>query len=231
MPPLGSEALIQLDHALKAAADPAHRATVRDHFGSNVERFYGARIPRIRQITESSVPGRELSLAQRWKYCDELAATGTFEHKIAAFHLASLARREWTGTEMPRFARWLHRSVDDWMDTDDLCIRVIGEFFLRFPEQAAASFEWSKMPGTWSRRGAAVALIPSARKGGLWDLAHAVCNKLMNDPEPLVAKACGWLLKVSSRPHPERVRQFVEQAGNRMSPLVRRIATEKLCAP
>lgn len=225
---LRSPILIKLDQSLKAAADPKHRAIIRDHFGSNVDRFYGVRMPRIRELATSTVAGESLPPAQRWKRCDELAATGIFEHKIAAFHLAWLARRQWTETDLPRFAKWLQQSVDDWMDTDDLCIRVIGEFFLRFPDRAECVREWSRMPNSWCRRGSAVALIPSARKGGQWDLVAAVCDTIMNDPEPLVVKACGWLLKVASRPHPDRVRDFVHRAGECMPPPVRRIALEKL---
>ena len=228
MPQLRAPVLLRLDHNLKAAADPRHRETVRDHFASNVDRFYGVRIPNIRKLAAEAVAADPLPPEQRWQFCDELAATGIFEHKIAAFHFARLGRHHWTEKELPRFARWLHEAVDDWMDADDLCIRVLGEFFLRFPAHAASVLEWSRLPNPWSRRGSAVSLIPSARKGAQWELVAAVCELILDDPEPLVAKACGWLLKVASRPHPAKVRDFVAKAGDRMPAPVRRTALEKL---
>jgi 3-methyladenine DNA glycosylase AlkD len=228
MKSLSTPLLIELDHRLKKSAEPDYRATIRDHFRSNVDQFYGVRIPVIRECAASTVSPK-VSEPHAWReLCDELTATGIFEHKIAAFHLAREARRSWDGTELPRFAHWLHEVVDDWMDTDDLCIRVIGEFFLRFPEQADAVGKWCLRKNLWSRRGAAVALIPSARRGSQWELVCSVSNHLMNAEEPLVAKACGWLLKDASRSRPRDVQQFVENAGNRMLTTIRRTALTKL---
>ncbi len=228
MKPLSTAVLLKLDRALKRSAEPAYRATIRDHFRSNVDHFYGVRMPVIRECASSVVSSNVSEIAHRWELCDELTATGIFEHKIAAFHLAREARRSWDGSELPRFSRWLHGTVDDWMDCDDLCIRVIGEFFLRFPKQAGAVSGWSRSKNPWSRRGSAVSLIPSARRGSQWKLVRSVSNRLMNDPEHLAAKACGWLLKDASRSRPNDVRDFVESAGKRMSPAVRRTALSKL---
>ncbi|MCC5788371.1 MAG: DNA alkylation repair protein [Opitutales bacterium] len=220
--------LIELDRVLQDSAEPEYRATIRDHFRSNVDQFYGVRMPVIRECAASVVSPKIADLQARWELCDELTATGIFEHKIAAFHLAREARKQWTEKDLPRFAGWLHEKVDDWMDTDDLCIRVIGEYFLRFPDQAQTVDDWSQKKNPWSRRGSAVALIPSARRGKQWELVGKVAERLMNDHEPLVAKACGWLLKDATRQRPQEVRQLVESAGDRMLPIVRRTALAKL---
>ncbi|MGF1679229.1 MAG: DNA alkylation repair protein [Candidatus Methylacidiphilales bacterium] len=219
--------LSDLDQSLKAAADPVHRASIQKHFGSNVDDFYGVRMQVIRECAASTLAGKAIPLATRWKWCDELLSTDIFEHKIAAFFWAWQVRRQWDGSELPRFARWLHESVDEWMETDDLCIRVIGDYFLRFPEQAVAVKKWSRLPGKWSRRGSAVSLVPLARSGQAWSLIESVADRLKNNPEPLVAKACGWLLKVASGKKPAAVRAFVTAAGSTMAPIVRRTALEK----
>jgi 3-methyladenine DNA glycosylase AlkD len=217
-----------LDRTLKDFADPKHRAVIRDHFGSNADNFYGVKMGDIREVTESVLQAHKITNERCWSFCDELTATGIFEHKIAAFHLAWLVKRKWTGSELDRFAGWLHHSVDDWMDCDDLCNRVIGEFLLRFPDQIQKVVSWRNDPGVWTRRGSAVSLVPSVRKGYHWKEAVTVCETIMNDPEPMVTKACGWLLKVASKPHPEEVQRFVKAAGTRMLNSVRKTALEKL---
>lgn len=107
MKPLATPVLIDLDRALRDAAEPAYRATIRDHFRSNVDHFHGVRMPVIRECATAVVSPHVSSLLDRWTLCDELIRTGIFEHKIAAFHLAREARRTWDGTELTRFSRWL----------------------------------------------------------------------------------------------------------------------------
>jgi len=51
---------------------------------------------------------------------------------------------------------------------------------------------------------------------------------LANDPEDLVQKGAGWLLKVAYTPRPQEVVEFLQEYGKHWPRLVLRYAAEKM---
>lgn len=218
-----------INAGLEGQADPAYRELVRTRYNMNVDSFLGVRTPKIHKIAgEHYKLIKSKSIDDRLELSGHLLATRVYEHKIVAFRWAHLARKEYEGKHLAVFRKWLDEYVDDWIDCDDLCIHVIGEYFLRYPETANEVLGWTTSANFWVRRGAAVSLVLPVRKGEHMALVLRVADLLLNDEEDLVRKGYGWLLKVASIRYPEEVFSYVMDRRERMPRVALRYAIEKL---
>lgn len=214
---------------LEQCADPAYRELVRTRYNMNVDNFLGVRTPQIHKIAGIHYkPLKTMRIEERLAFCESLLKTGVYEHKIIAFRWAYLSRKDFNRGHLAVFETWLEAYVDDWIDCDDLCIHVIGEYLLRYPEKASEVISWTKSNNLWVRRGAAVSLVLPVRKGNHLELAFRVADQLLNDQEDLVLKSYGWLLKVASKHYPEDVFHYVMDKREKMPRVALRYAIEKL---
>lgn len=214
---------------LKSQADPAYRELVRTRYNMNVDNFWGVRTPTIHKIAGKHYKTlKSERIDKRLEVCHYLLATRVYEYKIMAFRWAYLARKDYEPEHLAVFAEWLNEYIDDWIDCDDLCIHVIGEFFLKYPDLAEEVIKWAESPNYWVRRGAAVSLVLPSRKGKQLTLVFQVADLLLEDEEDLVRKGYGWLLKVTSKTYPDEVFAYVMDRRDRMPRVSLRYAIEKL---
>lgn len=224
-----SQLIETINAELKSYADPAYRELVRTRYNMSVANFWGVRTPTIHKIAGKHFKTLKLkSMGERLEMCHHLLATHIYEHRIIAFRLAYLSRKDYEPDHLSIFSKWLSEYIDDWIDCDDLCIHVIGEFFLKYPETAEVAIEWTKSANHWTRRGAAVSLILPSRRGEQLALVFRVADSLLGDKEDLVQKGYGWLLKVASKTYPEEVFTYVMGRRDKMSRTSLRYAIEKL---
>jgi 3-methyladenine DNA glycosylase AlkD len=87
--------------------------------------------------------------------------------------------------------------------------------------------DWASDPNLWKRRSAIICQV--GRKGAtdLDLLRHAVEANLA-DRELFIRKAIGWALRGYAWHDPAWVRAYIEELGDRLSPLSRREATRNL---
>jgi len=214
---------------LRQHADPAYRALVRDRYSMNVENFWGVRTPAIRKIADKHYQClKPLPIDQRLTWCHQLLETGIYEHKITVFRWGHLCREDFSGKHLKALTKWLDQYVDDWIDCDDLCIHVLGEFFVRHPNRAKETIKWTRSKNRWMRRGAAVAIILPVRKGAQLELALDIADRLLEDTDDLVQKGYGWLLKEASKAHQAEVFHYVINQKNAMPRTAFRYALEKM---
>jgi 3-methyladenine DNA glycosylase AlkD len=154
--------------------------------------------------------------------------SGIYEHRIISFRWAHLARKGYVIKHLAVFTDWLNNYVDDWIDCDDLCIHVIGEFFLMYPSTAERVGKWAESSNRWVRRGAAVSLILPSRRGQQLNLVFRVVDVLLDDGDDSVRKGIGWLLKEASKTYPEEIFAYVMDKRSKMSRVTLRYAIEKL---
>ena len=116
-----------------------------------------------------------------------------------------------------------HDRIDQW-DLVDLAARdVVGGYLLdrdRAPlAQLAASGFWPE------RRTALVATFAFLKRGELDD-AYELAETLVDDPQPFVQKALGWVLRAAGDLDRTRLRAFVEQHAATMPRVALRAAIE-----
>lgn len=78
----------------------------------------------------------------------------------------------------------------------------------------------------WERRTAVVATLTCVRHAQL-DLALEMCLKTLEDPEPLMRKATGWVLREAGKKDITALRRFLSDNIGRISSTTLSYATEK----
>jgi 3-methyladenine DNA glycosylase AlkD len=224
-----SQLIEEINFELRSQADSDYRERVRSRYNMNVDNFWGVRTPMIHKIAGKFYKTfQSENIAKRIVLAEYLLRTRIYEHKIMAFRWCYLARKDFSSSHLDVFAKWLDEYIDDWIDCDDLCIHVIGEFFLNYPDSAEEVIHWTYSSNPWVRRGAAVSLVLPVRKGHQLNLVFRIADLLMLDEVGLVKKGYGWLLKVASKTYPDEVYHYVITQCDNMPRVSLRYAIEKL---
>ena len=98
----------------------------------------------------------------------------------------------------------------------------------RFIERLKA---WTQSKNRWLRRASAVTLIIPARHGLFLPDILQISDSLLMDPDDLVQKGYGWMLKATSQQHQSEVYNYVMCHKENMPRTALRYAIEKLPAP
>ena len=87
---------------------------------------------------------------------------------------------------------------------------------------------WTNSTNRWKKRAAAVALIIPARRGLFLKDILEIAEKLLSDPDDLVQKGYGWMLKAASEAHREEVFDYLMSRKDVMPRTAFRYALEKM---
>jgi 3-methyladenine DNA glycosylase AlkD len=187
------------------------------------------RTPAARSVSQAQFGEvRGLSREEVFTLCESLLDCRRWPERLVAFDWAFRLRRQYVATDFGTFERWLHEHVDGWGPCDDLCTHALGSFLFAFPECVRRTRRWRKSGNRWVRRGAAVCLVYSARRGQARDAALSAAEDLLLDEDYLVQKGYGWLLKELSNREPDAVFGFVMERKDVMPRTALRYAIEKL---
>jgi 3-methyladenine DNA glycosylase AlkD len=156
---------------------------------------------------------------------------GTSEGRQVGYEL--IARRaDAMALLTPAIVRALGRGNDNWASVDGFATYVSGPAW-RMGRIADADVDrWARSRNRWWRRTAlasTVALNVAAR-GGTGDARRTLraCTPMVDERDPMLAKALSWALR-SLVPHdPAAVRAFVDTYRDRLPALVRREVATKL---
>ena len=205
-------------------------------YGAGASQFFkepvkarGVRSPQLieisaelyREIKAWPVDERDNFITELWK--DTHIETGA----LACYTYRRFANT-FTEREFRLFEHWLEEYAQNWAHTDGLCIYLLAPTIARFPDLAHELPAWTSAKSLWKRRGAAVTLVKEARRGRHLDLICEIAQALAHDPEELVQKGAGWVLKEAYPPRPEEVVAFLKEHGRGWPRLVLRYAAEKM---
>jgi 3-methyladenine DNA glycosylase AlkD len=104
---------------------------------------------------------------------------------------------------------------------------VLSPLLEQHPEFEATLREWSRARGLWVRRAALVTLVPFARRGQLLGTAYDLARERFEDPEDLIHKAVGWLLREAGKTDAARLRDYLRQHGSAIPRTTVRYAIER----
>ncbi|MCX6225044.1 MAG: DNA alkylation repair protein, partial [Bacteroidia bacterium] len=106
----------------------------------------------------------------------------------------------------------------------------VAEFIVKYPTYLAELKRFTLSENRWMRRAAAVTLIiPAARGKFLADVLE-IATLLLHDPDDLVRKGYGWMLKAAAESHRQEVFGFVLRHKATMPRTALRYAIEKMPA-
>ena len=97
---------------------------------------------------------------------------------------------------------------------------------LREPRLEKEVINLSKNKNFWMRRIAIVSTLPRIKQGDI-RLTMRLAEDYINDTEPYIQKATGWMLREAGKQNPEIVKNFILKHMN-MPPIAFSYATEKM---
>jgi len=223
--------LNDLRQDMLACADPAHAKGQRGFFKDSINPL-GVRAHELNALVArrwrelKSLPPAELLAL-----CESLWRSDVFEDPVVASKWCARALPRLGPEVFARFEAWLAERVGNWAHCDVLCTACLGGLLLRQPELAERTWPWVESPNRWLRRGAAVSLVPAARRGLLPAQVFRLADALLEDPDDLVRKGYGWLLREASKTRADEVFAFVLARRGRMPRVALRCAIELLTPP
>jgi len=133
--------------------------------------------------------------------CEELWKSGYLEESFIACNWAYCLRKEFTPDDFPVFEGWVSKYVSNWASCDTLCNHSIGTFVEMYPSFVSDLKKWARSEKRWVKRASAVTLIIPARSGKFLGDIFEIADILHSDPDDMVQKGYGWMLKAASEAH------------------------------
>jgi 3-methyladenine DNA glycosylase AlkD len=213
---------------LAAAADPAHRDGVRWFFKEAVDP-YGVRSPQVHKIAaEAHKVLRHWPVARRNSFCRELWKSGKMEEGAVAIYVYRRFGKQCAACEFQLFEKWIDRYVRNWAHCDGVASWLVAAAIGNEPELIPLLSAWTRSSNRWKRRAAAVSLLQEAKQGRHTREILQIADALLNDPDDMVLKGAGWLLKETYPKKPCEVVRFLSARRGTALRLAVRIAAEKM---
>lgn len=199
------------------------------HFFKEKIVFYGVTIPKVNKIADQLF--KEIMNEPKTRildYCEQLFQSGYLEETFVASHWSYQLANQFTKDDFLIFQKWINQYINNWASCDTLCNHTVGALIEQFPELVDELIRFTYSDNRWVKRAAAVTLIIPARKGLFLDQIFKIADILLLDPDDLVQKGYGWMLKAASQAHQEEVFNYVMQKKAIMPRTSLRYAIEKM---
>jgi 3-methyladenine DNA glycosylase AlkD len=159
--------------------------------------------------------------------CDRLLQEEEMEIRGAGLLILGAFKKEFTPDLLPWAKRWLDTRLDNWALVDGFCGSVLSPLLEAHPSVEATLHAGSHARLLWVRRATLVTLVPFARRGKLLDLSYGLASEHFADPEDLMHKATGWLLREAGKTDMPRLRRFLLEHGSAIPRTALRYAIER----
>ena len=210
--------------------NPAQAAVLRRFFKTGPgeygagDEFWGLTVPQVRAAA-ARFPDVSLEAA------NELLASPV--HEARFFALAALVRAYANGDGKRRaaiFDFYLARTarINNWDLVDASAPGIVG----RHLPPGRGRRELGRLvrsASLWERRVAMVATLAHIRQGNLAN-TFWLAERLLDDPEDLMHKAAGWMLREAGKRDAEALREFLARQAARIPRTMLRYAIEKFPA-
>lgn len=185
------------------------------------DQFWGLKVPQTRAILGRYGP-IPLPVAA------ELLAHPV--HEARFFAAIALARDYAKATSAARAAIFVFylahaRRINNWDLVDLSAPNIVGAHLPAGGGRRVLA-RLARSPNMWERRIAIVATYTHIRQGDLRN-TFWLAERLLNDPEDLLHKATGWMLREAGKRDPAALRDFLQRLAPRMPRTMLRYAIEK----
>ncbi|NQX25758.1 DNA alkylation repair protein [Microbacteriaceae bacterium VKM Ac-2854] len=215
-----------VEAALAEVASEADAVQLRRYFKTGPgeygegDVFIGVRVPRIREVARrfGALPPGEI---------DALLDSAVHEHRLAGLIILN-ARAKRNGEECARLylAAVRRGRVNNWDLVDSSAEYVLGEYLLERPRDVL--FELAASSVLWERRVAVLSTFAFVKAGDA-STTLALAALLLRDPEDLMQKAVGWMLReVGKRVDEKLLLGFLDEHAAAMPRTMLSYAVERL---
>ena len=159
--------------------------------------------------------------------CDALLKEPEMEIRGTGHAILGHFKKQFTADLTDHTRIWLEQYLDNWALVDGFCTNVMSPLLQHCPDVEPVLCEWSQAESLWVRRAALVTFIPFARKGQYLDRAYELTAAHFEDPEDLMHKAMGWLLREAGKTNMKRLREYLLDNGPSIPRTTLRYAIER----
>ena len=182
------------------------------------DRFLGVRVPDIRTVSKMDDGSSDIRglMHSEW-------------HEERLLALLILVRRYERGDEPARKAAFVFylsstRWINNWDLVDVSAYKIVGARLL--DRSRAPLWKLASSDSLWERRIAIISTFAFIRNGDV-DETFALSEHLLNSPEDLMHKACGWMLREAGKRDVRQLELFLDRHRLSMPRTMLRYAIEK----
>ena len=209
-------------------ADNKTKESIKRFFKEEINP-YGVKSAIVGKISKQAFKTiKTLSKEEIFDLCEELWKSGMLEESFIVCNWAYALRKSYSEGDFPRFEKWVNEYVSNWASCDTFCTNTIGSFLELFPDYIEKIIGWTTSKNRWVKRASAVSLVNPATKGLFKQEIFEIADRLLLDPDDMVQKGYGWMLKSLAETCENEVFQFVLSKKSVMPRTALRYAIEKM---
>ena len=216
----------QISKTLRELANPAIAEKSQRFFKTSEgdygegDRFLGIRVPVLRELTKT-YQATALSEIQ-------ILLKSAF-HEERLFALLLLVRKFTKGNELEKkniYQFYLQNTqyINNWDLVDSSAYQIVGAYLEDRDRQIL--YQWVKSESLWERRIAVISTFQFIRKNQFKDTLK-LSQQLLYDPEDLIHKAVGWMLREVGKRDLSLEKDFLKTHYKQMPRTMLRYAIEK----
>lgn len=216
---------------LRMLADPLRAAGARRYFKENEEvLFLGISTPDMRELAQECYQKirSEWGVAEATEFCAIMLANSYHEVKGLGIITFERYRKDFPRSTFATIKDWLLADYcSTWALVDVLCPTSVGALLEKYPDLVTRIKGWASSPNRWVRRASIVSFIKLAKKTQYHDTIYAVVRSHFGDPDDLIQKAAGWLLREAGKADMARLEKFLRRHGPAIPRTTLRYAIER----
>lgn len=213
---------------LAQSANESAKEGMKRFFKEEIK-LYGLKSAQIGRIGKQAFKAIENSpKTEILELCEELWKSGMIEEAFIACNWAYYIHPRLDPDDFLRLEAWVYQYISNWATCDSLCTGTISSFIMRYPAFIQKIKNWTQSEGRWVKRASAVSFIIPARKGQFKQQIFEIADLLLLDPDDMVRKGYGWMLKSLAEAYEDEVFNFVMERRNIMPRTALRYAIEKM---
>jgi len=223
-----SQIIDKLRAELSANSDEQIQKTSQHFFKERV-RCYGIKSATVERISKEYFKTlKAASKTEIFDLCEELWRSSMIEESFVACNWSYSICKNYEPNDLKVFEKWIGSYVNNWASCDTLCNHTVGEFLEMYPESISELKHWATSNNRWMKRASAVSLIIPARHGKFLKQILEIADILLLDPDDMVQKGYGWMLKAASQAHENEIFEYVMSHKAVMPRTALRYAIEKM---
>lgn len=208
--------------AQKAVVLSRYFKTGKGEYGEG-DFFLGITVPKQRVIAKRYYKKAELADIAR------LLDSKIHEHRFTALEMLVLkyeaSENETAKKEIFNFYIKNRSGINNWDLVDTSAPYIVGDYLAYRPRSLLYRLAMSKK--LWDRRIAVVSTYLFIKNGDFTDVC-ALSELLMADPQPLIHKVCGWMLREMGKKNELKLLEFLGKNYQLMPRIMLSYATERL---
>lgn len=225
---ISSFSLSSLRSQLQSLSDDKTRSSFHRFFKEPVT-AYGVKSALVQKLAKEQWKAiKELDKKTIFWLCEQLFTSDYCEEAFVACNRSYALKKQYVRDDIQIFYTWIEKYINNRAKCDTFCNHTVGELIMQYPDLISYLHKRSKSSNRRVKRASAVSLIVPARRGMFLTEIFQIADTLLLDPDDIVQKGYGWMLKVASQAHQQEVFDYVMKNKSVMPRTALRYAIEKM---